>query len=35
MKVDDEGRVTYYNGYLQALKEAVTEDKVDVRSYFG
>jgi len=27
--------VEYYTGYLKALKEAVVEDGVDVRSYFG
>ncbi|WRT69912.1 uncharacterized protein IL334_006903 [Kwoniella shivajii] len=31
----DKGRVEYYAGYTQALKEAVEIDGVDVRSYFG
>ncbi|WWC92590.1 uncharacterized protein L201_007549 [Kwoniella dendrophila CBS 6074] len=33
--LDDQGRIQYYKGYLQALKEAVEIDGVDVRSYFG
>nr|XP_018260078.1 uncharacterized protein I303_06995 [Kwoniella dejecticola CBS 10117]OBR82236.1 hypothetical protein I303_06995 [Kwoniella dejecticola CBS 10117] len=32
---NDEGRVKYYQGYTQALKDAVEKDGVDVRSYFG
>ena len=32
---DDSSRVTYYNGYINALKQAVEEDGVDVRSYFA
>ncbi|WWC95633.1 hypothetical protein V866_002498 [Kwoniella sp. B9012] len=35
IQADDEGRVQYYNGYTQALKEAIQIDGVDVRSYFG
>lgn len=33
--VHDEERIRYYHGYLEALKSAVIEDGVDVRSYFG
>jgi beta-glucosidase/6-phospho-beta-glucosidase/beta-galactosidase len=33
--LDDEQRVTFYKGYTQSLREAVVEDGVDVRSYFG
>ncbi|WVR09713.1 hypothetical protein IAU60_006789 [Kwoniella sp. DSM 27419] len=31
----DEGRVRFYQGYTQALKEAIEIDRVDIRSYFG
>ncbi|CAD6568732.1 MAG: hypothetical protein TREMPRED_004738 [Tremellales sp. Tagirdzhanova-0007] len=35
LQIYDSGREVYYRGYLTALKEAVVEDKVDVRSYFA
>jgi beta-glucosidase/6-phospho-beta-glucosidase/beta-galactosidase len=33
--VDDSGRIRYYEGYLNAVREAVLLDGVDVRSYFA
>jgi len=33
--LDDADRVHYYQGYLDALKAAVVEDGVDIRSYFA
>lgn len=32
---DDVERIAYYDGYLSAMRDAVLEDGVDVRSYFG
>ena len=32
---DDDERVTFYDGYLNGVLEAVVEDGVDVRSYFA
>ena len=33
--LQDDARVHYYQGVTQALLEAVNEDGVDVRAYFG
>jgi len=33
--INDTPRVEYFKGYLNAMLQAVTEDKVDVRGYFG
>lgn len=33
--VDDTDRVDYFRGNFEALLAAVTEDGVDIRSYFG
>ena len=33
--VRDTDRIEYYEGYLNALLQAVTEDGVPVKSYFG
>ncbi|WWD22919.1 hypothetical protein CI109_107414 [Kwoniella shandongensis] len=33
--IDDEGRVQFYRGYTNALKEAIEIDRLDIRSYFG
>lgn len=32
---DDEARTRYYRGYLEAVRQAVSEDGVDVRSYMA
>lgn len=32
---DDSGRVRYYEGYLNAVRQAILVDGVDVRSYFA
>lgn len=33
--LDDQPRINYICGYLNSMKEAMTEDGVDVRSYFA
>lgn len=35
MRTDDEERTRYYRGYLEAVRQAVNEDGVDVRSYMA
>lgn len=35
MLADDTDRVEFYDGYLNAMKKAIVEDGVDVRSYFA
>ena len=35
LALKDDARVAYYKGYLKSLKEAVLQDGVDVRGYFG
>ena len=33
--IKDRDRVQYYSGYVNAMLDALTEDNVDVRSYFA
>ena len=33
--IKDHDRVQYYSGYVNAMLDALTEDSVDVRSYFA
>ncbi|CDZ98433.1 beta-glucosidase [Phaffia rhodozyma] len=35
MYLDDTDRTNYFKGHLDAVKQAILEDGVDVRSYFG
>ena len=35
LSADDSGRIRYFEGYLNAVREAVLVDGVDVRSYFA